>query len=388
MEQKAKLIIVGLAIFTLVCLFLFMQASGVRQNLIHERDDLKTENTTLNAKVDKLTSAIRSYEAKITSLSRDVESISAQREDLQKKYETANSERETLAKKLNDQSQSYRQETVSRQESVPQTTDEYWAGVLKAKGELELQLDSLRSDFKSLQITNEQLQRERESFGLDLNNLKRENEDLRRQVDYNQKLMDSVAQELVREKNDKTQIQNSYRTVKSENLALTRQLQSLDSRKISLDKKIQELGENRGALERRLSEMEKMVTSEAGQIGDVKQPDSDIKDDTKAETAKREKKDSVELPAIVVRPQTEGMVNKAGSTGAGLTSKILAVNRDNGFVIIDLGQESGLKTGDVFKVYRGDKPIASIEVIQVRRNISACDIKREAESVKVGDVVR
>ncbi|MFA5149440.1 MAG: hypothetical protein WC937_01240 [Candidatus Omnitrophota bacterium] len=385
MEQKAKLIIVGLAIFTLVCLFLFIQASGGKQGLIRERNDLKAENTALNAKADKLTSAIRGYETRITSLSQDFENISAQKENLEKKYAAALREREDLEQKLKEQVN--RQASISRQETVSQTGDEYWAGILRAKGELELQLSSLRSEFKSLQINNEQLQREKESFGLDLSNLKRENDDLKRQVDYNQKLMDSIAQELVREKNDKAQIQHNYRIVKSENSLLTRQVQSLNHRKISLDKKIKELGEGKDALGRRLSEMENMLTSGVTQMDSLQA--FDIKSDAATEAAKGEKRDSVELPAIVVRPQPEGAVDKASSpAGIDLTNKILAVNRDNGFVIIDLGQEAGLKEGDAFKVYRGDKPIASIEVIQVRRNISACDIKREAEMVKIGDVVK
>jgi chromosome segregation ATPase len=387
MEQKAKLIIVGLAIFTLVCLFLFIQASSGKQNLIRERNDLKAENLTLNAKVEKLTSAIRGYETKITSLNQDFENITAQREELEKKYAAAVNEKENLDRKLRELASS--QETLAQREAVPQTDDEYWAGILKAKGDLELQLSSLRSEFKSLQITNEQLQREKESFGLDLNNLKRENEDLRRQADYNQKLMDSIAQELVREKNDKAQVQNNYKMVKSENSLLTRQVQSLNSRKISLDKKIKELGEGKDSLERRISEMEKMLSSGVAQMDNLSS--SDIKSGvSSAEAAnKGSKRESVELPAIVVRPQSEGMAGKATSApGAGLASKVLAVNRDNGFVIIDSGQDAGLKIGDSLKVYRGERPIASIEVIQVRRNISACDIKREAETVKIGDVAR
>jgi septal ring factor EnvC (AmiA/AmiB activator) len=386
MEQKAKLIIVGLAIFTLVCLFLFIQASSGKQNLIRERNDLKAENLTLNAKVEKLTSAIRGYETKITSLNQDFENITAQREELEKKYAAAVNEKENLDRKLRELASS--QETLAQREAVPQTDDEYWAGILKAKGDLELQLSSLRSEFKSLQITNEQLQREKESFGLDLNNLKRENEDLRRQADYNQKLMDSIAQELVREKNDKAQVQNNYKMVKSENSLLTRQVQSLNSRKISLDKKIKELGEGKDSLERRISEMEKMLSSGVAQMDNLNS--SDIKSGASSEAVnKGSKRESVELPAIVVRPQSEGMAGKATSApGAGLASKILAVNRDNGFVIIDSGQDAGLKIGDSFKVYRGERPIASIEVIQVRRNISACDIKREAETVKIGDVAR
>jgi len=387
MEQKAKFIIIGLAIFTLVCLFLFIQTFSVKQDLMRERDDLKAENTTLNVKVDKITSSLRSYEDKITSLGKDLENASQQKADLEKKYEEANRAKEELTQKLKEQS--VQPEPLSRpQEVIPQTNDAYWADVLKAKEELELQLNNLRNDFKSLQIANEQAQRDKSNIELDLNNLKRENADLKRQFEYNQKLVDSIAQELVREKNDKTQIQDIYKTTKNENALLSRELQSLNARKASLEKKVQDLQSGKGELEHRLSEMEAMLTEGVTQIGGLKQRIDDIKTTAKPGSSdKAEKKESVELPAIVVRPQTDS-APKAGSPNTSAAGKVLAVNRDNNFVIIDLGQDAGIKAGDALTVYRGDKAIAGIEAIQIRRNISACDIKREADPVKIGDIVK
>jgi chromosome segregation ATPase len=391
MEQKAKFIIIGLAIFTLVCLFLFLQAIGSRQNLVRERDDLKTENTTLSVKLDKLASSLRGYESKITSLNRDFEDVTRQKEELQKKYEEANNAKEELVKKLKQQSVEMESSVSNRQEgfSAPQTNDAYWADVLRAKGELELQLRTLRDNLKTAQIANEQAQREKNIVELDLNNLKRENADIKRQFDYNQKLMDSLAQELVREKNDKTQIQDSYKTTKNENAMLGRELQSLNARKVGLEKRVQELQEGKNELERRLSEMEVMLTEGVTQIGGLKQRIDNIKDAKTQSVNKQEKRDSVELPVIVVRPQNPDDPSvKTGSDAIAGSGKVLGVNRDNNFVIIDLGQDAGLKVGDTLKVYRGDRAIAGIEAIQIRRNISACDIKREAEQIKIGDVVK
>jgi len=392
MEQKAKFIIIGLAIFTLACLFLFIQTFSLKQDLMRERDDLKTENTTLNAKMDKISGSLRSYESKITSLNKDLEDVSRQKEDLEKKYEEANRSKKELIQKLREQPARMEPSISSRQEepAIPQTNDAYWAGVLKAKGELELQLNTLRDTLKSLQVTNEQVRREKNMLGLDLNSLKRENTDLKRQFDYNQKLMDSLAQELVREKNDKTQIQDSYKTIKNENAILNRELQNLNSRKVSLEKKTQELQKGKDELERRLSEMELMLTEGVTQIGDLKQRIDNIKSGVNpAKTNKQDKKGSVELPAIVVRPQsTDDTSSATGSTNVSVAGKVLGVNRDNNFVIINLGQDAGLKVGDILKVYRGDRAIAGIEAIQIRRDITACDIKRETEPIKIGDIVK
>jgi len=399
MEQKAKFIIIGLAIFTLACLFLFVQAFRAKQDLMRERDDLKTENTSLNTKVDKLTVSLRSYETRITSLTKDLEDVSQQKEDLDKKYEEANKAKEELSQKLKEQAKQIERspEKPGQQEASPQANDTYWADVLRAKGELELQLANLRNDFKSLQITNEQAQREKSNLELELNNLKRENGDLKRQIDYNQKLADSIAQELVREKNDKAQIQDNYKTVRNENASLSRQLKILSERKVNLEKRITDLQIKKTELEQRFSQMETMLTERVTQIGGLQQRMDDFKSGvigpSVQEEAKGPQKDSVELPAIVVRPQQVGAAeNKPGDDSgvspASPAGTILAVNKESNFVIINLGQEAGLKTGDLLKVYRGDRAIAGIEVIQVRRDISACDIKREADPIKIGDLVK
>lgn len=389
MEQKAKFIIVGLAIFTSVCLFLFIQTFNAKQDLARERDDLKTENSTLNTKVDKLTESLRGYESKIASLSSDLENAVQQKSDLEKKLNEVTNAKEELAQKLKSQAgqmEALKQSSVP-QEQTPQTNDAYWAEVLKAKSELELQLSNLRDDFRSLQIANEQAQREKNSLELDLNTLKRENADLKRQIDYSQKLSNGIAQELVREKNDKTQIQDNYKIVKNENALLSRQLRGLNSRKVNLEKKLQDLQVTKGEMEQKLSQMETMLAEGAAQMGGLKQKVDTIKSGLAKPGPEAEKnpgnKESVDLPAIVVKPQAEAL-NKP----ADLTGKVLAVNRDNNFVVVSFGSDTGLKTGNLLKVYRGERAIATVEAIQIRKDIAACDIKRETDPIKIGDLVK
>lgn len=412
MEQKAKFIIIGLATFTLVCLFLFILSFSSKTQVVRERDALKTENTTLTATVNKLTSSMRNYESsmrnyesKVSTLNSDLDSATQQKVELEKKFEGVNSEKdnlteklkglERLVKKLKEEQVSQKAEPVAvaprkEEEVPPQVNDVYWAGVLKAKGELEFQINGVRNELKSLQIANEQLQREKINLELDLKNISREKEDLKRQFDYNQKLVDSIAQELVREKNDKKQVNDNYKKIKGENLILSRQLKSLSMRKVTLERKVQVLQEGKEALGSRLSEMETMLSDKVSQTEGIKQKIEAVKvgvPKSDGDTTKDEKKDSVELPAIVVRPQSD-LTGRSENPDNGVLGKVLAVNKESNFVIIDLGQESGLKIGDIFKIYRREKPIASVEVIQVRRNIAACDIKRELLPIKIGDAVK
>ena len=384
MEQKAKFIIIGLIGVTVICLFLFVQSLGVKQQLTRERDDLKSENVSLTAKVDKLANNLRGYEEKIRSLGSELDRVSQEKAELDKKYELANRAREELVDKLKEQKQ--KQSEAPRQESqiaVPQTDDAYWAGILKAKTDLELQLNNVRGELKTLQINNEQLQRDKSTSELELNNLKRERDDLTRQLIYNKKLLDSIAQELVREKNDKVQIQSSYKTIRNENAILTRQIASLNTRKVNLERNLQELKEDKNSLEGRLTEMGAMLTDKLGQINGLKDKIEGVKS---VMPTTEEKKASIELPAIVVKPQPGASGGE--ESGATLMGRVMAVNKENNFVIIDLGDAAGIKVGDSFRVYRGDKPIANIEAIQVRRDISACDIKKQGMPIKIGDTVR
>ena len=391
MERNSKFIIIGLVGATLVCLFLFLNATKSQQVLVRERDELKNENNTLNTKIERLANNLRDSEDRINVLGGELEKVTKEKADLDKKYELANRAREELIEKLKAQKQAMqeRQQEVQKPQeiSMPQTDDAYWASVLKAKTDLEFQLNNVRTELKNIQIGNEQLNRERSNMELDLNNLKREKEDLKRQLDYNQRLMDSIAQELVRDKNDKKQIEDNYKMIRNENAVLGRQIKSLNNRKVTLEKKIQETQEDKAVLERRLGEMEGMLTQRISQIDNLKDRIDVVRSGSKVMGEAGDKKDAVELPAIVVRPQPLPAV-KTYDTGASLMGKVLAINKENNFVIVDLGEESGVKAGDTFRVYRGDKLIANIEVIQSRRNISACDIKKTSGPIGIGDSVR
>ncbi|MDD5409771.1 MAG: hypothetical protein PHC71_06740, partial [Candidatus Omnitrophica bacterium] len=213
MDQKTKLIIIGLIGFSVVCLFLFMQATSSQQMLMRERNDLKSENATLISKVDRIESDLKANQTKIASLQDEKEKALQDVKDLNSRLELASRARDELIEKLKNQR---KEEVVAAapQETAPQNTDAYWGQILKAKTDLELQLSSIRDELKSLQASNESLQREKSTLEIDINSLRNEKQDLLRQLDYNRKLLDSISQEVVREKNDKVAIQESFKAIK------------------------------------------------------------------------------------------------------------------------------------------------------------------------------
>jgi len=387
MEQKTKFIIIGLIGFSVVCLFLFLQATGSQQLLVRERNDLKSENATLTNKISQLESELNGNRDKINSMRVERDRAVENLNDLQGKFELVSRAREELVEKLKNQGQ---QPQMARPEVVLQNTDAYWGAILKGKADLEIQLTAIRVELRNLQISNESLQREKSTLELDVASLRNEKQDLLRQLDYNQKLIDSMSQEVVRERNDKVKIQDSSKTIKNENAVLIRQLESLNNHKSALDRKLADLQAGKDTIEKRLTEMETMLTERVSQIGSLKDQLDAIKTGKPLTALENKPTESVELPAIVVR-STNAAPQKAGQPAEdapAFSGTILAVNPDNNFVVIDLGTSAEVKPGDIFSVYREDRSIGTIAVIQARENISACDIKAMNTPFKIGDGIK
>ena len=89
---------------------------------------------------------------------------------------------------------------------------------------------------------------------------------------------------------------------------------------------------------------------------------------------------SVELPPIVVNSDT---------SVKSLRGEVLAVNKNDNFVIIDLGAGSGVKPGLKFNVLQSGNAIGVIEIVETRSEISAANIKEVSSgySIHEGDKV-
>jgi len=178
---------------------------------------------------------------------------------------------------------------------------------------------------------------------------------------------------------------DNLKTIRSENGVLSRQLKSLVGRKEALDKKVQSLQDSKSTAEKRLNEMETMLTDRISKIDSLKNELDAIKSG-KVEDLEKVNKESVELPAIVVR--SSPVTGREKAEIKEFPGKVLAVNLESNFVVIDLGSSSGVKVGDVFNVYRDARSVGSIGVIQTRPNIAACDIKRMSTPIRIGDSVK
>lgn len=382
MEQKAKFIIIGLIGGLVIALFLAVQNYSGKQTAEREREDLKRENTSLVKKVEATLQDAQRIEQRANSLSSELERVSQEKDELQRRFDMLNKEREALVQKIKAQpaAPAQPQMSVSGFKGMQAVDEAYWAGVLKANTDLGLQLGIVRNELKGVQIKNEELQRIKNTLELEIANLGRDKQDLGRQLEYNKKMLDTITADLVREKNDKFTFQQALKAIRSENTILRRQLSSLNNRKIDLENKIQQIQMDKAGLEEKFVNLETILKGKVEEICRLKEQLNG------GVVAGSDINESVDLPPIVVRPSHEGMPQDTGVST--LTGKVLAVNKDNNFVVVDLGADAGVKMGDTFRVYRQDTMVGSVEVIQVRPDISACDINTEQTPIKIGDTVK
>jgi predicted nuclease with TOPRIM domain len=380
MEQKAKFIILGLVVVSLVSFVISLQIISSRKALEEDRLELERENKSLAEKVKAMDVALQEKKRAEERLLRDLDEVSRERDELQNKYFQLESEKTKLAEEI--KSLKAQPIQIPKQAQSVEGTDTYWAGVLKSKLDLELKLEKMREQLKELNINNEQLKRQGLTFDLELKNVKRERDDLMRGVEYSQRMVDSLSADLVREKKDKINIRDTLKLIRSENSTLRQQLRSLSSRKMSLERQLQSLRQEKAGLERKLTQMETVLTDQVANINVLRDQLEIVRKTVPKSSVSTEP--AVELPPIVVQPRGQGF-----GPGQGVApGEVVSVDKENNFVVIDLGESAGLKVGDRLNIYRRDKVIGVVKVIRTRKTISACDIERELLPISIGDLVK
>lgn len=151
--------------------------------------------------------------------------------------------------------------------------------------------------------------------------------------------------------------------------------------------KIAQLNEDLEAQKGRREDLEKKFTSLQEDVrkaeGKIKALDSQkvaLESKVKELEAKTQE---VELGKIVVNPDvsqaeskdygTQTVTEKYGNEPQilGLQGKVLVINREYNFAVINLGSKDGIDVGDEFSIYRSNKYIGDIKVEKVHESMAA-----------------
>jgi chromosome segregation ATPase len=404
MNSKIKILLVGLAAVCAIALMIAFQLNGVNKSLRSQfalkEQEFQSEKQGLSQQFSSTLEAKKRFDAEMGDLRVKFDSVAKEKDSLKDKFDLVTKERASLVEKVQDlakQKKKLEDEVVQLKKtggsefspspiistSTP-TDDAYWATVLRDKASLEIQVKNLTTQLTDLQLKTEKAMEEGRKLDLQLKTVIGARIDLERRIVYNEKLAETLSEDLVREKRDKKAVVDQLDGLRQENYELKSRLMALGDKKISLETKVVDLQSEREVLAKRLAELDQILQERVDQIIQVKNDLKSARNEAKNISAKDSR--VVQLQPIVVKASEEG---PAGNRKAPTAGQVLAINEENNFVIIDLGEQDGSRVGQVFSIYRNTQKIASIEIIQTRKEISAADIKNVSSGakIKIGDTV-
>ncbi len=167
---------------------------------------------------------------------------------------------------------------------------------------------------------------------------------------------------------EKAELKNKLDTVIKENHNLK---EELDKSKTQLSSATEEKTYLEDILIHKTKELEKIKVN----LGSIKMgSESESVADTQMGVSASPK--NSEEPALSRKnPRTEG--------------RVLAVNEEHGFVVVDLGKVDGITKDTLFSVNKNGEIIGSLKVLEIRDVMTACNIKNlnQGKKIELNDLV-
>ena len=394
-EKKIKWAILGLIVLLAMSFFVIFSVQSSKIALLRkyneDKERLTKESEEFSKKLATALTDSKELQSRLGSIQMELERLSTEKIELQNQYELLNKEKTELLDKVKKRAlvkpEPAVEEPPELKPPTPISEDAYWAEILKTKANLELQVKDLNQRLKDLEISNQQLQNEKTSWELKVSELNQEKDELERKLQYNEKLLDSISTQMVHERNKIYQLQKDMVAVKQENESLRSEVKRLDKQRLAFAEKLSDLLKERESLITRVDKAELTLNEKVSQMERMHHEfEALLKKVTSEAQASGIKptEGAVELPPIVVSSSPaaeEGYSLK-------LEGKILTVDEEHSFIVIDLGKADGAIEDMVFEVFRGDELLGKVKIIQLREEIAACDIIQTITSFKIGDIVR
>jgi chromosome segregation ATPase len=129
-------------------------------------------------------------------------------------------------------------------------------------------------------------------------------------------------------------------------------------------------------LETQLSKANEDITSLSGQIKELESKKKDL--ETKITDLEAQKAEKVELGRIVIGSDEDQSAQSQDTTAIPeqvtqpkLEGKILVINKEYDFLVMNLGAKEGINVGDIYGVYRQDEYLGDVKVEKVHDSMSA-----------------
>ncbi|MBN1913685.1 MAG: hypothetical protein JW788_04725 [Candidatus Omnitrophica bacterium] len=177
--------------------------------------------------------------------------------------------------------------------------------------------------------------------------------------------LEQLRAELAQQKNMKEELEQRVKKEKEESQNIRNRVKELEDKRLRLEERIKELE----------SELEQ-AKDRGVELGTVV-----VTPEIKEEEPAAEQGPALEQAAPAVSKETQKILPQEG--------KVLVINKDYNFVVVNLGQRDGIRIGDVFSVYSKNQYIGDIKVEKIHDSMSAAAFLSEdtKDRIKEGDKV-
>ncbi|MBN1587283.1 MAG: hypothetical protein JW937_07625 [Candidatus Omnitrophica bacterium] len=432
-------ILVGLlcAILALGVYYLGSNRSQEMSAISEEREQHQAKVRGLKTQLEESESENQELRLRISRLDEEL----ALTEESRLQFEDARQELESEQQRLAEENQQLQKElssveaakSVLEQRLMTQGDNTYVSTLLQQNAALQVELAKARSDLRDPALR----QREIEILRAEEMRLTRELQDavsigdhLAKELTAEKQLRDTLASHLARlqaqhgnlERRlealdvERDTLEVELRTVRAQLETATQQKVALINEKNAL---IQQVAQMNQVLERKLAELQVAKTTLRDQVsagipgldassqqtatpGFVELPPivvkQNVSDPTVPPPAPLPVEDLLARPsdlgreldappeelaeATITREKAEEVLRKLTRPG-----KVLSVNQQHGFVVVNLGVNQGLRAGDQLEVIRNGRSVGVMGVLEARANVSAADLSDLEEAPEPEDRV-
>jgi len=195
-------------------------------------------------------------------------------------------------------------------------------------------------------------------------------ESMDRQLRVVEALMDNRYEQLFTSRDELKKTTDELNQTKDELAKTKRDLEAakneiamLKERIVQKDAEIAKLNEQIARQEQRVAELKQTIEANKQRIAEIENKNADLKD----EVLRLE----VELARYLNDPNIVKQMPK------GLAGRIVAVNDEWNFVVLDIGKREGLVKDAYMMVHRGDQFIGKVRITQTADHMAVADIERQ-----------
>ncbi len=342
----------------------------------------KKENEKLRAQLAAADKELAHLESKNMEFERKYNIVSRETEDLRKELARVKKGKFFLEKKVKEIE-----------------SDAFLASLLKEKATLEVEMDKVKSAAAPKSAEIESLKTEIAGLNMKISSLRRERDLIEKELKDSLAVAEVLSRDLSREKDRRLSEDGEIKGLRSENAALRSRIAETQD----LREKYNNLVAEKEEMRFKAASLERDLERKVKEFDRLRTVFEEKKKEWKAEAVAYQPPQEVDLPPIVLNREgySEREISSRGATKTmdinektlsgdiKTRGRVVTVNTEHGFVVVDLGGLQGVKEKDKFRVYRDNELIGALEVIQTRERISAADIKYEKGNyhVQVNDTV-